>query len=384
MNHFAELARRPKRPPRADLVIAGAMSVWVILEVIFLDGPGPAWVRLIAGLGMTVPLVWRRIFPLEVLLAVVGVLLVRSLAGSESEDGASFFVSVLIATFSASAYADRPRLVLAAGAFAVLGCIASMLLGFASSETSEPKAADVLIIALFTSGAWIAGWVLNRRVAQSDRLLKESDEMAREAVVDERARIARELHDIVAHSISVISIQAGAAEQYLERDPGKARHHLESVQTSAHDALNEMRRLTGVLREDQPGYRPQPGLNRLEDLAEASRGGGLGVEIVEYGERPELPPGVDLAVYRVIQEALTNALKHAGRVSATVTITYRENEVEVEIVNAAGPGGEGGGSGHGLVGMRERVRVYDGRLETGPAADGGFRVFMCLPLGDQS
>ncbi len=382
MNPFADLARRPNSPPPADIVIACAMSVWVVLEVIFLDGPGTAPVRLLAGLAMTVPLVWRRIRPLEVLAVVICVLLVRSLAGSESEQGASFFVSVLIATFSVSAYSTSQRTALAAGLFAVVGCAASLQLGFAASESSQPKIEDMLIIAMFVTGAWIAGWVLNRRVAQSDRLLKESDEMTREAVVDERARIARELHDIVAHSISVISIQAGAAEQYLERDSGKARRHLEAVQSSAHDALNEMRRLTGVLREDEPGYRPQPGLSRLEDLAEAAREGGLQVEIVERGERPELPPGIDLAVYRIIQESLTNARKHAGRVSATVTIAHRDDQIDVRVENSAGPGGEGGGSGHGLVGMRERVRVYGGTMKTGATEQGGYLVSARLPLGD--
>jgi signal transduction histidine kinase len=208
----------------------------------------------------------------------------------------------------------------------------------------------------------------------------ESGELAKEAVSGERARIARELHDIVAHSVSIISLQAGAAEQYLERDPVRAREHLSSVQHTARDALTEMRRLTGVLRDEAAGYQPQPGLGRVDELVEQARAAGLQVELAEEGDRPVVPPGVDLAAFRIVQEALTNARKHAGAVAARVLLRYSDSAVEVEVVNAAGPNTNSEGAGHGLVGMRERARVYGGTIETGHEPDGGYRVRALLPL----
>jgi signal transduction histidine kinase len=378
----ANLARVPARPPLVDVTIAAALSLWALLEVAFLDGPGSPAVRVVAGLAMTVPLVWRRRHPETVVATVVGVLVLRAALGGDSEQGSSFFPAVLLATFSVALYARRPEGAVAGGAFAVAGCVVALLLGFASVEGDEPELANTLIIAFFASSAWTAGWLLRKRVAQAHDAEARGDELAREAVADERARIARELHDVVAHSVSIISVQAGAAEQYVERDPAKAREHLGAVQSSARDALTEMRRLTGVLREEQAAYEPQPGLGRLDDLVEQARAGGLDAALVERGERPELPPGVDLAAFRIAQEALTNARKHAGRVAATVTVSYADGEIELAVVNAAGAAAaaRNGAGGHGLVGMRERVRLYGGELETGPTADGGYRVRARLPL----
>lgn len=384
MDPAAQLARVPARPPLVDVTIAAALAAWALLEVAFLDGPGSTATRVAAGLAMAVPLVWRRIHPEAVLAIVVSVLLLRAALGSESEQGAAFFPAVLLATFSVALYARRPEWAVAGGLFAVAGCVVALVLGFASEEGSEPQIANVLIIGLFASSAWSAGWLLRKRVAQTRDVQARSDELAREAVSDERARIARELHDIVAHSVSIISVQAGAAEQYVERDPARAREHLGAVQSSARDALTEMRRLTGVLREQQADYEPQPGLERLGALVEQARAGGLDAELIEGGERPIVPPGVDLAAFRIVQEALTNARKHAGRVAATVSVTYSDSEIAVAVTN--GPGGNGAagdGSGHGLVGMRERVRVYGGELETGTTPDGGYRVAATLPLAGE-
>lgn len=377
----AQLARVPARPPVVDVTIAGALAAWALLEVAFLDGPGTAPVRVLAGLAMTVPLVWRRIHPEAVVCVVVGVLLLRAALGSDTEQGAAFFPAVLLATFSVALYARRSEWAVAGGLLAVAGCVVALLLGFASESGSEPQVANVMIIALFAGSAWSAGWLLRKRVAQTRHVQARSDDLAREAVADERARIARELHDIVAHSVSIISVQAGAAEQYIERDPARAREHLGVVQSSARDALTEMRRLTGVLREQQVDYEPQPGLERLGALVEQARAGGLDADLVERGERPVVPPGVDLAAFRIVQEALTNARKHAGRVAATVRVTYSDSEIAVAVTNGPGANGTtGDGSGHGLVGMRERVRVYGGDLETGPTPDGGYRVAATLPL----
>lgn len=197
--------------------------------------------------------------------------------------------------------------------------------------------------------------------------------------------MARELHDVVAHSVSIVAVQAGAAEALLDVDPAAARPHLEAVRRTAHDALVELRRLVGVLREDEPTYTPQPGLERLAELVDEARATGLAVELVEEGERPAVPLGVDLAAYRIVQEGLTNARRHAAGAAARVRVAYDPGALEVEVLN--GPGGpgrerddDGAGSGHGLIGMRERARLYGGTLEAGAEPGGGFRVRARLPL----
>jgi signal transduction histidine kinase len=375
-----QIARVPSRPPLSDVLIAGALTVWAILEAFLTSGSGSVPVRILAGCAMTVPLLLRRRFAFAVVLLVPAVLVVRAAIGSADEQAASFFPAVLLAAFSVALYERRRALAIAGGAWA-LGCtIAAFALGFAEQEGAGGDAGNLTIISFFVCASWTAGLLLRRRAEHVRRVEAESGERAQEAVADERARIARELHDIVAHSVSIISVQAGAADQYLDRDSARAREHLQTVQRVARDALTEMRRLTGVLREEPAGYEPQPGLGRVAELVEQARAGGLDVVLHEQGERPAVPPGVDLAAFRIVQEALTNARKHAGAVAAEVSVRYSDGGVEVEVANAAGSGGNGDGSGHGLVGMRERVRVYGGTLDAGPRDGGGFRVRARLPL----
>jgi len=367
----------------SDIAIVAGLSVWATLEAFFADGPGTVPVRIVAGLALTLPLIVRRRYPFAVLVFVVGVFVLRAVIGAEDEQAASFFPALLLATFSVALYARRTELAVAGAVIAIAGMIAGLALGFGSDEGTTTEPGNIAILSFFFTAAWTAGFLLRRRAEHVRRVEAESGDLARAAVSAERSRIARELHDIVAHSISVISVQTGAAEQYIERDPARAREHLEAVRSSARDALTEMRRLTGVLREDEASYEPQPGLERVPELVEQARGVGLDVELIEEGERRAVPPGVDLAAYRIVQEALTNARKHAGRVHAAVLIRYLPDDVEVEVENAAGSGGTGDGSGHGLVGMRERVRVYGGTIEAGPEANGLFRVRARLPLRGQ-
>jgi signal transduction histidine kinase len=384
MDPAVQIARVPSRPPLSDLLIAGALTVWAILEAFLASGAGSAPVRILAGCAMTVPLVVRRRHPLPVVVVVAGVLLIRAAAGSPDESSASFFPALLVATFSVALYERRGPLAVAGGAFALAAVLGAVVLGFGENEGTSAEAGNLVIISFFVVAAWTAGWLLRRRAEHVRRVEAESGALAQEAVAEERARIARELHDVVAHSVSIISLQAGAADQYLERDPARAREHLAAVRGSARDALAEMRRLTGVLREEPAGYEPQPGLGRLAELVEQARAGGLDVTLAEEGERRAVPPGVDLAAFRIVQEALTNARKHAGPVAAQVRVRYADGGVEVEVSNDAGPGGtDAEGAGHGLVGMRERVRVYGGTLQTGPADGGGYRVRACLPLEEE-
>jgi signal transduction histidine kinase len=382
MDPAVQLARVPSRPPLSDLLIAGALSAWAVLEAFFVSGSGSVPVRILAGCAMTVPLAWRRRYALPVVLFVPTVLLIRGALGAENDDSASFFPAILLAAFSVALYERRLPLAVAGGAWA-LGCtLGAFVLGLGDDTGADADLGNFTIISFFVCAAWTAGLLLRRRAEHVRRVEAESGELAKEAVADERARIARELHDIVAHSVSIISVQSGAVEQYLERDPARAREHLETVQRVARDALTEMRRLTGVLREEPAGYEPQPGLGRVPELVDQARAAGLDVTLAEEGERRAVPPGVDLAAFRIVQEALTNARKHAGAVAAQVHVRYSESGVEVEIENAASENlpRNGDGAGHGLVGMRERVRVYGGTLDTGPQAGGGFRVRATLPL----
>jgi signal transduction histidine kinase len=219
----------------------------------------------------------------------------------------------------------------------------------------------------------------NRRAEMAER---ERDLAAREAVVEERARIARELHDVIAHNVSMMVVQAGAERRVLEREEDSStREVLATVEQIGRSALTEMRRLVGMLRTDGvDSLAPQPGLDDVPALVTQVCEAGLPVELHVEGERRELPAGIELSAYRIVQEALTNALKHAGNAHAEVRIRYGPESLELEIVDD-GPGAAApAAGGHGLVGMRERVALYGGRLDAGRRAGGGFEVSVKLPV----
>jgi signal transduction histidine kinase len=205
---------------------------------------------------------------------------------------------------------------------------------------------------------------------------------AERAVAEERQRIARELHDVVAHSVSVMTVQAGAVRRLLRADQERERQALETVEATGREALTEMRRLVGLLRQQgaMPEFAPQPSMSAVDLLVGTIREAGLPVELAVEGEPQELAPGLDLSAYRVIQEALTNALKYAGPASAWVTVRWKQGELELEIANdgRSEPGGDG--VGHGLAGLRERVALVGGSLESGPRTGGGFVVKATLPI----
>ena len=218
-----------------------------------------------------------------------------------------------------------------------------------------------------------------RRARMAER---ERDLVAREAVVEERARIARELHDVIAHNVSMMVVQAGAERRVLDDEQSSTREVLETVEQIGRGALTEMRRLVGMLRTDAPdSLSPQPGLDDVPALVTQIREAGLPVELSVEGERRALPAGIELSAYRIVQEALTNTLKHAGGAHAEVHVRYGSDSLELEILDD-GPGGpaRASGGGHGLVGMRERVELYGGRLVAGRRADGGFSVHVLLPV----
>jgi signal transduction histidine kinase len=252
----------------------------------------------------------------------------------------------------------------------------------------DPSWGQWAAVIAFMSIAWVAGTmirgpVVRARSAENRAVQLEQDqvEAARQAVIDERQRIARELHDIIAHSVSVMTVQAGAVRRRLTPDQTRERESLIAVERTGREALAEMRRLVGMLHEEEanPSYAPQPGMQALDTLLDRVRAAGLPVDLEVEGARRELPPGVDLAAYRVVQEALTNTLKHAGPARAWVQICWSDEELRIEVANNGRNTAPATGYGH--AGMRERVRLYGGRLESGPRPDGGYVVRAYVPIG---
>jgi signal transduction histidine kinase len=264
--------------------------------------------------------------------------------------------------------------------------VAALIAANAAGQVALP---DVVLITTILGGAWLAGRAMRYRREREGSLERltldleqQQEQKARAAVAEERVRIARELHDVVAHAISVIVLQARGGRRSLATDPDEAREALDTIEATSIEALAEMRRLLGMLRTDdeQIALAPQPSLRHLEPLARQVGEAGLPVALVVEGEPIELPPGVDLAAYRIVQEALTNALKHAGPATARVVVRYGKNEVELEIADTGLAPPASDGNGHGLVGMRERAALYGGHIEAGPRDGGGFAVRAHLPF----
>ncbi len=249
---------------------------------------------------------------------------------------------------------------------------------------------DIIVLPLFFVAIWLGARGLGHKLEQAQaaeeraaqiELAREAE--ARAAVSEERARIARELHDVVGHAVSLMTVQASGVRRLLKPDQEREREALLVVEQAGREALAEMRRLVGVLRrpEEAPALAPQPSLSHLERLVEQAREAGLPVEVRIEGDAQELPAGVDLTAYRLVQEALTNAIKHARATSAAVTVRYADGAVEL-LVTDDGRGVSDGSvesGGHGLVGMRERVAVYGGELEAGPRPEGGYALRARLP-----
>ncbi|MBA2294913.1 MAG: histidine kinase, dimerization and phosphoacceptor region, partial [Actinobacteria bacterium] len=254
---------------------------------------------------------------------------------------------------------------------------AMVALGTVSEAQSE--FGDVVFFSVGFGRVWIAGRAIRRRGQREAELIVERDKGARAAVTEERARIARELHDVVSHAISVIVLQARGARHTEGAEQSEA---LDAIEATGAKALTEMRRLLHMLRADdeEVALAPQPSVDSLELLASQVREAGLPVELRFEGVRRELPPGVDVSAYRIVQEALTNVLKHAGPARARVSVRYEEDALALEIVDTGVGTGSNGGGGHGLLGMRERVALFGGELDSGPQSEGGFSVRATLPL----
>jgi signal transduction histidine kinase len=257
-----------------------------------------------------------------------------------------------------------------------------IVLGVAAQVVSQHKGLGNFAFAMvFLVPIYLAGRTIRARTVRAEELENEQDRRAQEAAEEERRRIARELHDVISHSLGVLVLQVGAAEQVLERDPVKAREVLRSVRRTGQEAIAELGTLLAVARgEVESSREPQPSLADLDSLAETMRQAGLNVDVAIEGPKRALPAAVELSAYRIVQEGLTNVLKHAGQASASVLLRYAGSELEIEISDD-GKGAAGiGGSRRGLAGISERVAVYGGRCDAGPGAEGGWRLRAALPF----
>jgi len=320
------------------------------------------------------PLLVRRRYPLTTLAAVTVATGLTYLFYS-----VEFPAAVAVAVYTTAAQLQRRT---SFGASSV-SAVALLLSGVATGATGR-----LISVALPLGAAWVLGDNLGTRRAytraleeRAERLEREQEAERARAVAEEQARIARELHDVIAHSVSVMVVQAAAANDVFESQPGRAREALQAIEASGRAALGELRRMLGVVREaGDANYAPQPGIERIEELVADVRAAGLDVAVSIEGAPREVPAGIDLSVYRVVQEALTNTLKHARASRADVTLRYGARELGVEVRDDGAGGTNGAGGGHGLTGMRERVAIFGGSLDAGPAKQGGFEVVARFPL----
>jgi signal transduction histidine kinase len=385
--------RLPSFDPRhVDALIALGLVCFIEVQFAWGDQPGTEAdvVNLITGPLLALTLVWRRSAPLAMIFAFAVITVTNEALGgglftfpeSDDADGSPPFASLLtagVAFYSLGAHADeRP---------ATIGVV----VGFAGFWITVLVSGQVDFGSFFFSGTLaIAPWLFGRTIrARNLRLAaaeREQEQRARLAVSNERARIARELHDVVAHSVGVIVVQAQGARRVFDRDPGRAREALDSIEETARKALADMRSSLGVLRRegDRGALEPQPGIDDLDALLEQARGGGLSVELAVEGEPVLLPQGIDLSAYRIVQEALTNVIRHAGAARALVTVRYGERELQLEVADdgTGPPVGGADGSGLGIVGMRERAEAHGGELHTGAGPGGGFVVRASLPFDE--
>ena len=373
------------------LLVAAGLTVVAELEVVFSDPVDYTWVLAVFVPAYTFPVAAGRLHPMAPLLTPLGIAATVVTAVALYEPGAgdpeptfTAFLSLLVATTLVGLAADRRGVVAAAAV--IVACVISV-----DALDSGGFGGDSFFVVLFAFLALAAGAALGHRERRAEELAaraasldREGAARARQAVTDERARIARELHDVVAHSVSVMTVQAGAARLLLTGGrPADAREPLLAIEETGREALSEMRRVFGILRSDMSGHpdlEPRASLTRLDGLVEQARAAGLPVQLSIEGAPDVLSPGVDGTAYRVLQEALTNARKHAGPVPTRVTVRYGAHAVELRVEN--GPGGAGVGghcAGQGLLGMRERISLYGGRLDAGPTGDGGFLVAAHIP-----
>jgi signal transduction histidine kinase len=378
-------------------VVAAALGVSLVVAVLPFDPGSPlAWAAYLLVLAHTLPLAVRRRWPLGVL---VWALATGAAFAAVGPSLVALSFTILIYVYTAAAHC--PRRVSLAGLAATE---ALLLVAWLARPRSIGDRGTLLVDGLILAAAWWLGDGTRRRLEamaaaqqRAAELERAREELARRAVTEERLRIARELHDVIAHSMSIIAVQSGVGAHVLDSQPEEARKALVAVEATSRQALVEMRRLLGVLRQEaepRGSLAPAPGLAQVEALAAEVARAGVRVEVRIEGTPAELPAGLDLSAYRIVQEALTNVVRHAGPATARVAVRYAPGHVAVEVVDNgkgvesasgrqsddSGRQSRSGRPGHGIPGMRERAALYGGALEAGPLPGGGFRVAATLPL----
>jgi signal transduction histidine kinase len=397
---WTSLAARARRVDQGalDWLVAGVLAVWGQVDLWIAGGkfttvPGPRGLAAPFLLLFALPLGVRRRWPFSVLCVVMGAIATESLVVGKSPEGGEVLFPVLIVFYTVAAHCELPR--------ALAGFVLGMI-GATVQVVKDPTVfslADIVIgdavFYLFLGGAsWLLGRYARARwleaahsTSRADRLEREQVQRERAAVSAERTRIARELHDVIAHSVSLMGVQAGAAERVLERDPALARDALRSIQDTARESVGELRHLLSFLRDDEEPattLAPQPGIDAIAALVERTRSAGVAIDLVIDPDSAHVPRGIELSAYRVVQEALTNIRKHAPGARARVEIRHRDSGLDVLVENEPatlnGSAPRPAGTGSGIVGMRERVMLYGGSLDAGRRRDGGFVVCARIPV----
>lgn len=379
--------RRRVQPSRGDLAIGAGVALLTAVDLLLVERPATGVaVTAVACVLLGVAAALRRVAPLPAAFGTALLVVGQGLAGGRLTHMLTPAIVTMGVVFSAALYLPRRQALIAAGAV-LLGSWLDLAL---ERPTDYPLISDLVFTAVLVCAApLLAGRALREHREQNARLSAlaaqltlEREQLAQLAVADERTRIAREMHDVVAHSVSLMVVQAGAARRMLDTRPERSHGALLAVEDAGRQALGELRRIIGLLRDDPQGeaLAPMPGLGEMPRLVERTRACGLEVELCVTGEQRQLPPGVDLAVYRVVQEALTNTVKHAAARRARVALDWQSDALALEVFDdGAGEPLPGQPAGLGLVGMRERVGVCGGELDVGPQP-GGFAVRARIPL----
>lgn len=373
--------------PAVLVLGVGLFEIWVqtVLEPGFL---GSRVVHVLALVTYSAALALRRHVPVSALLvAVVGFVVEWSQMRGTGQISAEAFLTSIVLFYSVGAHAQPRRGVF--GGLAAAGVL--LALDVADVAAGHEGSGEFVGFYLVAAGSWAAGYALRGRSLRALQLEEDTRELRRErdiqrsvAAADERARIARELHDIISHTVTLMVIQMGAARHVLRSDPDEAERQLLAGEAAGRDAVAELRRMLGLLKgaEHTLHGSPQPGGRDLRRLLDENRLAGLPVDLRLEGAPGELPSGIGLTAYRIVQEALTNVRKHAGATGAEVTLRYGDDELEIEVTDdGCGPvDGAPSPTGHGLIGMRERVALYGGDMAVEPAPGGGLRVRAQIPL----
>ena len=371
------------RPAVADVGLAFVLAAAGLIETAVSPPPAPVWAPVAAVLASTLPLAWRETAPLFAVIVAAAGVIVAGAVGNVDDLPLMLWLSVGAGIYSLGEYGSNAQLVVGG----VVAAVVYATLGALEDDPGSAALGGLLTLAALGVGraVRVMGFESDVLEARIDRLQLEQEQRAREAVAAERGRIARELHDVIGHSISVMGVQAGAVRRVLPPELEEERETLLSVERTGRDAVTEMRRLLDLLRTaDHAPADALPTLGYAPQLVADMRRAGLSIDLEIDGDLEDVPPGRALAAYRIVQEALTNALKHAPGARVHVSIRRTADQLKVDVLQEQGPSsdgdGGGGGPGRGLVGMHERVALYGGRLAAGPGPDGGFEVRAALPL----